>query len=42
MRIPPFPFATTPGIGMLRANKRTPFSGHPFEKFEETHARAPP
>ena len=42
MSMSPFPFATTPGIGMLRAStrRRTPFSGHPHEKFEETHARA--
>jgi len=42
MRIPAFPFATTPGISMLPANKRARIflSGEPSDGVKETHIRA--
>jgi hypothetical protein len=41
MKMPAFPFATTPGISMLPANKRARIlCGAPFDWLKETHIRA--
>jgi hypothetical protein len=42
MRMPAFPFTTSPGIGILPANKRARrfLCGAPFDWLKETHIRA--